>query len=154
MPELAASDFPSKTPSGAQRQRALGRDVPSDKPSIKVGPLDNDPQILKPYHRDEAITIGEASAIAGRSVRTIREWCARFDIGRRIGGQWAVSKVALAMLLDGNAAALAAYLAGDRGSQAGVAYFERCGVPILKRENSFREEALSEPNSVSVRESA
>ncbi len=69
------------------------------------------PQVLIPFHRSEAIPIAEAARISGRSVRTLREWCARFDIGRRISGQWAVSKVALAMHLDGDKTALKAYLA-------------------------------------------
>lgn len=144
MPELAVSPSPSKTSSGSQRQRALGRDVPSGKPSIKVNPLDDGPQILKPYHRDEAIPIVEAATIAGRSVRTIREWCARFDIGRRIGGQWAVSKVALAMHLDGNETALTAYLAGDRSSPTVAAYFEYCGVPLPRLSFDIREHQISE----------
>lgn len=50
-----------------------------------------------------------------------------FEIGRRVGGGvWVISKVALAMHLDGDAAALKAYLSGDRSSQAVKAYFERC----------------------------
>ena len=89
-----------------------------------------EPQVLRPYQRAEAIPIAEAARIANRSVRTLREWCLRYDIGRRIGGQWAVSKIALAMWLDGNKEALAAYLAGDRSSPIVVAYFERCGVPL------------------------
>jgi len=88
------------------------------------------PQILRPFHRDEALPVAEAARIAGRSVRTIREWCLLHDIGRRIGGQWAVSKVALAMWLDGNKQALATYLAGDRRSLGVTEYFERCGVPL------------------------
>ena len=92
--------------------------------------LDFEPRVLRPYCRDEATTIAEAKTITGRSVRTLREWCARFDIGRRIGGQWAVSKVALAMLLDGDEAALAAYLKGDRISRAVTEYFVRCDVPL------------------------
>ena len=67
---------------------------------------------------------------AGRSVRTLREWCLLHDIGRRIGGQWAVSKVALAMWLDGNKQALVTYLAGDRRSPAVTEYFERCDIPL------------------------
>jgi hypothetical protein len=55
----------------------------------------------------------------------------RFDIGRRIGGRWAVSNVALRMFLDGDQDALKAYLAGDRHSANVTEYFERCGVPIL-----------------------
>jgi len=57
-----------------------------------------EPQVLRPYNRAEAIPVAEAALIAGCSVRTMREWCARYDIGRRIAGQWAVSRVALAMV--------------------------------------------------------
>ena len=71
-----------------------------------------EPQVLRPFNRSEALPIDEAAQIAGRSKRTMREWCLLYDIGRRIQGRWAVSKVALAMLLDGNKEALAAYLAG------------------------------------------
>jgi hypothetical protein len=92
----------------------------------------NEPQVLRPYHRSEALSIAEAARLAGRSVRTLRDWCARLDIGRRIGGQWAVSRVALAMFLDGDREVLASYLRGDRTSQAVLAYFERCGVPVLR----------------------
>jgi hypothetical protein len=107
-----------------------------------------EPQVLRPYNRAEAIPVAEAALIAGCSVRTMREWCARYDIGRRIGGQWAVSRVALAMLLDGNKEALVAYLAGDRSSPRVTEYFERCGVPLPKQirvPDSFRESMLSEP---------
>jgi hypothetical protein len=118
---------------------------------------DGEPQVLRPFHRSEAFPIAEAADVAGRSVRTIREWCARFDIGRRIGGQWAVSKVGLAMLLDGNKAALAAYLTGDRSPPTITAYFERCGVPLPRPRSDnqlvpmvgIREEALSEPMGIS-----
>jgi hypothetical protein len=41
--------------------------------------------------------------------------------------------VALAMLLDGNKEALAAYLAGDRSFPAVAEYFFRCGVPLPKQ---------------------
>jgi hypothetical protein len=105
-----------------------------------------EPQVLRPFHRSEAIPITEAARIAGRSVRTLREWCMRLDIGRRIGGQWAVSRVALAMWLDGDRAALAAYFAGDRTLPIVVHYFERCGVPLLKSSRPFREALLSELN--------
>ena len=52
-----------------------------------------EPQVLRPYHLSEVLSISEAARIAGKSARTVREWCARFDIGRRIAGQWAVSRV-------------------------------------------------------------
>jgi hypothetical protein len=89
-----------------------------------------EPQVLRPFNRREMCTVAEAARIAGKSVRTIREWCARFDIGRHVGGQWAVSRVALAMYLDGNLEALRAYLRGDRSSSTVVEYFTRCRVPL------------------------
>jgi len=103
--------------------------------------------VLVPFHRSEVLSIAQAADIANRSVRTMREWCMRFDIGRRICGQWSVSKVALAMHLDGDKSTLRAYLAGDRSSPAVVAYFERCGVPVPRQEralNHSRESMLSE----------
>lgn len=88
-----------------------------------------EPQVLRPFSRAEAITVAEAVAISGKSERTIRTWCMIHDIGRKIGGQWAVSVVALHMLLEGNDAALAAYLKGDRSSPLVTDYFARCDVP-------------------------
>jgi len=90
----------------------------------------DEPQILIPFNRSEAISTGEAAEIAGRTVRTVRDWCLLHDIGRRIGGQWSVSKVALAMWLDGNTEALSAYLSGDRNSPKVTEYFRRCGVSL------------------------
>jgi hypothetical protein len=87
-----------------------------------------EPQVLIPFHRSEVLSVAEAAAIAGKKVRTLRDWCLRHDIGRRIGGQWAVSRVALAMLLDGDREALGAYLAGDRVSPPVTKYFARCDV--------------------------
>ena len=47
-----------------------------------------------------------------------------YHIGRRVvGGPWQVSRVALAMLLDGNNAALGAYLSGDRDGPLVAPYF-------------------------------
>ena len=92
-----------------------------------------EPQVLIPFHRSEVLSITEAAEIAGRSIRTLREWCLRHNLGRRIGGQWAVSKVALAMWLDGNKEALKAYLAGDRISPEVAEYFKRCEVPLPRR---------------------
>jgi hypothetical protein len=77
----------------------------------------SDPQrfILVPFDKREALTLAQAAEIADRSEATVRSWCALHDIGRRVaGGNWRVSRVALAMFLDGKAAALSAYLSGDR----------------------------------------
>jgi hypothetical protein len=101
-------------------------------------------QILRPFNRSEVLSIAEAAHLAGRSERTIRDWCLLHDLGRRIGGRWAVSKVALAMWLDGNKEALGTYLAGDRRSLAVIGYFARVGVPLPKQPYGFRETMLSE----------
>jgi len=93
-----------------------------------------EPQVLRPFHRDEVLSIAGAAIEADRSQRTVRDWCLLHDLGRRIGGRWAVSKVALAMWLDGDSEALAAYLRGDRQSPIVLAYFTRCKVPLLRRE--------------------
>ncbi len=97
-------------------------------------PAYREPQILRPFHRSEVLSVAEAASVAGKSVRTIRSWCLLRDVGRRIGGRWAVSKVALAMLLDGNKEALAAYLTGDRTSSMIKSYFDRCDVPLPGRD--------------------
>lgn len=105
-----------------------------------------EPQILRPFHRNEAMPIAEAARIANRSIRTIRNWCQRYDIGRRIGGQWVVGRVALAMWLDGDRRALAAYLRGDRTSSLVTGYFDRCDVPLPRTSLRLREQRLSEAN--------
>jgi hypothetical protein len=91
-----------------------------------IGP--HEPQVLRPFNREEVCSVAEAARISGRTQRTIRIWCARLDLGRRIGGQWAVSRVALAMFLDGDVEALEAYLGGDRISPRVTDYFARCDV--------------------------
>jgi hypothetical protein len=83
------------------------------------------PQVLIPFDRREALSLRQAAEISGKSVETIRRWCALHDLGRRIGGQWAVSHPALLMLLDGDRAALTAYLAGERQGRIVCAYLER-----------------------------
>jgi Helix-turn-helix domain len=78
--------------------------------------MKDEPQVSRPFHRAEVCSPEEAARVAGKSIRTVRDLCRLHDIGRRIGGRWAISKVALAMWLDGAREALAAYLAGDRSS--------------------------------------
>ena len=97
------------------------------------GPHVGGPQILVPFHRAEAITVAQAAVVANKTTRTIRGWCMSHDIARRISGQWNVSRVALAMFLDGDRAAHKSYLCGDRSSPAVVSYFHRCGVPLTTR---------------------
>lgn len=92
-----------------------------------------EPQVLRPYNALEAITTAEACRIAGKALRTIVEWCQRYYIGRKIKGPWAVSRIALAMLLDGVEDSLALYLSGDRQSDAVVTYYRQLGVPLPRR---------------------
>jgi hypothetical protein len=85
--------------------------------------------VLIPYDLREGISLAEASALAGKKVGTIRNWCIQHDLGRRVGGgTWVVSKVALAMFLDGDEKALSAYHSGDRSSDLVAVYFERAGL--------------------------
>ena len=62
---------------------------------------------------------------------TIRLWAERYGIGRKIGGDWHISRVALRIFLDGDMAALAAYHAGDRTNPLLQPYFERAGCGAL-----------------------
>src|SRR5712671_5483065 len=81
---------------------------------------------LIPYDKREGFSLGEAADLTGKSVGTIRNWCLQHGLGRRVGGgTWVVSKVALAMFLDGDEVALAAYQFGDRESVLVASYFLR-----------------------------
>jgi hypothetical protein len=90
--------------------------------------MDDNPQVLIPYDRHEACSVTIAARLAGKSEQTIRNQCKKFHIGRRIGGQYEVSKPAHLMLLDGDTPTLRAYLGGDRISERVLKYFERAGV--------------------------
>jgi hypothetical protein len=88
--------------------------------------------VLSPYDKRETMTVDNAAELAGRSDGTIRNWCEKFEIGRRIaGGNWEVSRVALQMLLDGEMEALAEYHTGERTDPRVIAYFERAGLGDL-----------------------
>ena len=70
-----------------------------------------------------------AADLVGKSESTMRSWCEHHGLGRRIGGGfWMVSKVALAMFLDGDMKALRAYHGGERTDPCVIAYFERLGL--------------------------
>jgi hypothetical protein len=47
------------------------------------------PRPLIPFDSREAVSLRQASKIAGKSESTMRTWCHRYHIGRRIGGVWA-----------------------------------------------------------------
>src|ERR1700686_877532 len=88
-----------------------------------------EPQVcltLIPFDKSEGMTLAGGSGVAGKSQGTIRNWCVQHNLGRRVGGgTWVVSKVALAMFLDGDVKALLAYYAGDRSSELVASYFQR-----------------------------
>lgn len=87
------------------------------------------PNVLVPFDHREAMSLRSAAKFAGRSETTVRGWCAMYGIGRRIvGGPWTVSRVALAMLIEGQQDALRAYHAGDREGPLVAAYFHRLGL--------------------------
>jgi hypothetical protein len=54
-------------------------------------------------------------------------WAERHGIGRKIGSDWHISRVALQIFLEGDMAALAAYHARDRTDPTVRSYFERVG---------------------------
>jgi hypothetical protein len=90
--------------------------------------------ILVPFDAREAMTLRQAALRANKSESTMRSWCIERGLGRRVGdGPWNVSRVALAMFLDGDINALRAYHAGDRSSPLVTQYFERSGLSTLCR---------------------
>ena|SRR5258708_33000888 len=95
---------------------------------------------LRPYHRDEAVEVCWVAFEVEKTERTVRNWCAQFGIGRRnlAGGRWSVSRVALAMFLDGNTPALNAYLAGQRQCQLVAPYYHRAGLGHLLELPEFK----------------
>jgi hypothetical protein len=87
--------------------------------------------VLVPYNRREALSVQEAAGLAGRSASTLRNWCEKYPIARKVaGGNWQVSRVALQMLLEDDMKALAAYNAGERELPRVAAYFRRFGLDI------------------------
>ena len=89
----------------------------------------HDRKILTPYNPREAISTAQAAARAGKSVGTIRYWCCKHGIGRKIAGEMHVSRVALEMVLEGDCAALALYHSGDARHEPTVRnYFVRLGI--------------------------
>ncbi len=79
---------------------------------------EDDRAILRPYDPREAVSVRVAARFAGVSEQTIRNQCAKFGIGRRVGGgQYQVSRIAHRMLLEGDHKALRLYLCGDRASE-------------------------------------
>jgi hypothetical protein len=72
--------------------------------------------------------ISAAARFSGKAENTIRLWAIRHGIGRKIGGVWHISRVALRIFMDGDMTALDAYHSGDRNNPLVRPYFERAGV--------------------------
>ena len=87
--------------------------------------------IMVPFDARESISLAVAARLSGKARNTIRLWAERHGIGRKIGGDWHVSRVALRMFLDGDMVALAAYHAGKRADPTVRSYFERVGCGAL-----------------------
>lgn len=86
-------------------------------------------RILQPFDKRECLSLKQAAAVAGKSESTLRNWCEVHALGRRVGGGvWSVSKVALAMFLDGDEKALEAYHRGDQASLVVGQYLHRFGL--------------------------
>jgi hypothetical protein len=91
-------------------------------------PDDRTRMVLIPFDAREALTLQQAAQIATVSETTIARCCKEPGIGRKIGGGWRVSRVALQMMLDDNGWALVAYLDGDWTSQRVTRYFRDLGL--------------------------
>lgn len=87
-----------------------------------------DRAILSPFNPLEAISTEEAAGRAGKSVGAIRHWCVKHGIGRKIVGEWYVSRVALEMLLADDRGALDLYHAGKKEDETVAVYFRMCGL--------------------------
>jgi hypothetical protein len=96
------------------------------------------PIVLIPFRALEATSVAEAAATAGKCQTTIRTWCRHHPhIGRRIGGAWAVSKVALAMWLEEDLEALALYHKGARKDARVAFYYGRLKLDELLTDPDF-----------------
>src|SRR5215475_856688 len=90
--------------------------------------LDQDQRLIMiPFDNRESMSVRAAAKLAGKSENTIRLWAERYGIGRKIGGDWHISRVALRIFLDGDTTALSAYHSDDRNNPLVRPYFERAG---------------------------
>src|SRR5665213_1037072 len=106
--------------------------------------------ILVPFHYEETIDLMIAAHTAGVSESTMRTMCRRDGMGRKVGGVWRVSRPALAMFLDGDHVALAAYHAGVRRAPPVLEYFERAGLSVMLRSPVFNNRPADSTNSTNT----
>ena len=104
---------------------------------------------MVPFDARESISIAVAMRLSGKAGNTIRLWAEQYGIGRKIGGDWHISRVALRMFLDGDMAALAAYHAGKRDDPAVRSYFERVGCGALLQNSQTSQISQNQPSKPS-----
>lgn len=80
-------------------------------------------KILDPYDPAECMTPLQAAVRAGVAVNSIRYWCEKHGIGRKVVGKLKISGPALEMLLADDFAALTIYHAGERNTETIQRYF-------------------------------
>jgi hypothetical protein len=102
--------------------------------------------IMVPFDARESISIAVAAKLSGKAPNTIRLWAEQYGIGRKIGGDWHISRVALRMFLDGDTAALGAYHAGNRNDPAVRSYFERVGCGALLQKSLNLQISQNQPS--------
>ena len=86
--------------------------------------------LLNPFTTAEAMLLGEAAERTGWAAVTLRERAVKYGLGRKIGGRWTFSRVAVELFLNGRDEALSHYLAGDRTDPEVVETFAKLGVPL------------------------
>lgn len=82
--------------------------------------------------QDEIMNAARAAAHAKRNVKTIRQWCKVYGIGRQSlgGGPLEVSRIGLDMVLHGDMEALEKLRDGKRDDPDVIRYFHFAGVAI------------------------
>ena len=53
------------------------------------------------YEIEDFITVSEAIQITGVTRQTLITWCAKYKVGKKIGGRWYINPEKLALLLKG-----------------------------------------------------
>ena len=86
---------------------------------------------LSPFRRDLVMSLADASEYSGRAINTMRDWCKRYHLGRKIGGEWLIDAAAFHLFIEGQLDALAHYLNGDRATPEIVEAFARLGIALM-----------------------
>lgn len=86
--------------------------------------------VLKPYDPREAISPDIAARQTHRTTETMRQWASLYALGRKVGGRWFLSRVALAMFLENDFTALKAFHLGDRASELVEPYLKRLALSV------------------------